>query len=417
MPSILDYLRQPQGALSPRLEDPEGALAHQTQMQMLRKMNPQQLAAASLKEQEIQRRSDLLSQRPPIHYGGLPQGIQAQPAPGLAGFLKDKLGQWGQGVQGRAKEMAGALDPRAWPEAIRTLPNPATLMNQPMTPEQQKQIGVQGLNRALDMGPGGLGKLAGLAAHTVYHGSPHLFNKFDMSKIGTGEGAQAYGHGLYFAENPATALSYQKDLSNKIAVDGKPILDANKRVGSTGSPMIDDMLVANRGDLEKTITETQAELARARAGYPHAVPEIEKELAQLTALRGKVQASTGGSLYKVDIADEAIPKMLDWDKPLSADSPQAVQDAFNGLVKAYPQLKDKFFQAFRDKQPGSHYYSLLNDYAKTGDLVKNQTFASDALRQAGIPGIRYLDQGSRQSGGTSNFVLFDDSLAKILERQ
>ena len=35
----------------------------------------------------------------------------------------------------------------------------------------------------------------------AYHGSPYDFERFDMSKIGTGEGAQAYGHGLYFAEN------------------------------------------------------------------------------------------------------------------------------------------------------------------------------------------------------------------------
>ena len=39
----------------------------------------------------------------------------------------------------------------------------------------------------------------------AYHGSPYDFERFDLSKIGTGEGAQAYGHGLYFAENPAVA--------------------------------------------------------------------------------------------------------------------------------------------------------------------------------------------------------------------
>src|SRR5262245_8120346 len=39
----------------------------------------------------------------------------------------------------------------------------------------------------------------------AYHGSPYDFERFDLGKIGTGEGAQAYGHGLYFAENPATA--------------------------------------------------------------------------------------------------------------------------------------------------------------------------------------------------------------------
>lgn len=48
----------------------------------------------------------------------------------------------------------------------------------------------------------------GLMGMTVYHGSPHSFSAFDASKIGTGEGAQAYGHGLYFAENPKVAKTY-----------------------------------------------------------------------------------------------------------------------------------------------------------------------------------------------------------------
>ena len=47
-----------------------------------------------------------------------------------------------------------------------------------------------------------------MAGMTTYHGSPHLFNKFRMDKIGTGEGAQAYGHGLYLAENPNVARQY-----------------------------------------------------------------------------------------------------------------------------------------------------------------------------------------------------------------
>ena len=49
----------------------------------------------------------------------------------------------------------------------------------------------------------GLGMAGG--AIKAYHGSPYDFDKFDLSKIGTGEGAQAYGHGLYFAEEPAVA--------------------------------------------------------------------------------------------------------------------------------------------------------------------------------------------------------------------
>ena len=47
----------------------------------------------------------------------------------------------------------------------------------------------------------------------AYHGSPHSFDQFDTSKIGTGEGAQAYGHGLYFAGNEGVAQAYRKNLS------------------------------------------------------------------------------------------------------------------------------------------------------------------------------------------------------------
>src|SRR6185436_13273853 len=60
----------------------------------------------------------------------------------------------------------------------------------------------------------------------AYHGSPHDFDQFSLSKIGTGEGAQAYGHGLYFAENPATAGQYREKLAGnryEFYVDGKKV--------------------------------------------------------------------------------------------------------------------------------------------------------------------------------------------------
>ena len=45
----------------------------------------------------------------------------------------------------------------------------------------------------------------------AYHGTPHTIKgKFDISKVGTGEGAQAYGHGMYFAEAPQVAETYKR---------------------------------------------------------------------------------------------------------------------------------------------------------------------------------------------------------------
>ena len=42
---------------------------------------------------------------------------------------------------------------------------------------------------------------------------------------------------------------------------------------------------------------------------------------------------------------------------------------------------------------------------------------SDAMRNAGVPGIKYLDQGSRSAGdGSRNYVVFDDKIVEILRK-
>src|SRR6188768_1156238 len=82
----------------------------------------------------------------------------------------------------------------------------------------------QAFNFATTMMTGGVGGVPAKAGEMAlgsgpikpiraYHGSPHDFDRFDLSKIGTGEGAQAYGHGLYMAENEGTARSYRDALS------------------------------------------------------------------------------------------------------------------------------------------------------------------------------------------------------------
>ena len=65
------------------------------------------------------------------------------------------------------------------------------------TPEERRRQGAQFMQDVVT-GPLGLAPMG----WTAYHGSPHKFDKFQLDKIGTGEGAQAYGHGLYFADAP-----------------------------------------------------------------------------------------------------------------------------------------------------------------------------------------------------------------------
>ena len=57
----------------------------------------------------------------------------------------------------------------------------------------------------------------GASFHTLeqsaWHGSPHIFDYFSLDAIGTGEGAQVHGWGLYFAKNRTTAGRYKRKLA------------------------------------------------------------------------------------------------------------------------------------------------------------------------------------------------------------
>lgn len=226
----------------------------------------------------------------------------------------------------------------------------------------------------------------------VWHGSPHKFDKFDSSKMGTGEGAQAYGAGTYLAESPKVAKQYQKELATEVTLDGKPYFSAGKQVASTGNSTVDDFLTWHVGDVDAALD------AAKRMGFDAYVPQIE-------ALRERVQRVQGGALYKVDLPDEFIPRMLDWDKPLS-QQPEGVRKALSVLDPYVTSSGGKMWGELA--HPG---------FASTP--TESPRAAADWLRQQGIPGIRYLDGGSRGAGqGTSNFVIFpglEDQL-KILER-
>lgn len=263
-----------------------------------------------------------------------------------------------------------------------------------------------GMSRVGKMLSGGADTLADLARLTTYHGTPHRFpptpdnplGAFDASKIGTGEGAQAFGHGIYLAETPEVAKFY-------------------------------------------------------------------------TTMGGNKNAP--GSLYTVDLPDQIIDQMLDWDKPLSAQ-PEAVRKALAkvampsktvdtmsreelintlqyvdpngtwtdeasllefGEVPTLDELReaarnmeiDEYLALPMTQDPnitGQALYKQLTARAGGGKVAysaEGQKLASELLRAAGIPGIKYLDATSRgsTSKNTRNFVVFpgEEHRLTILNRE
>jgi hypothetical protein len=256
-----------------------------------------------------------------------------------------------------------------------------------------------------------------LSPLTVFHGSPHKFSKFEAKKIGTGEGAQAYGHGLYFAENPAVARQYQESLSDfDMLVDGKPFNPENPahraalEVKQRGGDVAIKDIVANYNQQIKDLRSRNAQWADELA------KSKEEELPFIKSGKLPVYSeSTKGSLYTVDLPDEQIAKMLDWDKPLS-QQPEAVQK----LAKEYGLTKNA---SGTGEAKGSYIYQTIANrmaqppFNEKSPYSSGAPIASDKLKELGIPGIRYLDQGSRGKGGTSNFVVFpgEESKLRIME--
>jgi hypothetical protein len=297
----------------------------------------------------------------------------------------------------------------------------------------------------------------------VFQGGPNLYGPdvpgtkpgLDSSKIGTGEGAQVYGHGHYLAENPDVGRGYKTstsyaDIKRKFLSELPQDADFDEAIDLAESGAF--------GDSGKRFIEALA--ADDWLGFDYPSQAISAALgknidnwdpsAALTKARENL-----GHLYEYDLPDETIAKMLDWDKPLSEQTQRfwmllglAVAQKKRSTTKpcvswkkgtpclgvlgggsispkprlALTHLNDELNRVPPADVSGESYYRS-GGQGGAFDIMSKMGAGSDPqvlsrqLREAGIPGIRYLDQGSRSGGkGTSNFVLFDDDAAKLLAR-
>ena len=173
-----------------------------------------------------------------------------------------------------------------------------------------------------------------------YHGSPHKFSKFDHSMMGSGEGAQAYGWGTYLADNPEVAKTYAKVDPN---VNPPPRRTFKGVELEPGTPEYHAAtLVSNKGEsLARTRFEVEGWIKEAEDWSPQrkADPSEQRMLdgwkKTLDTLNKSESKKDFGllpneNLYEVDLPDEHVAKMLDWDAPLS-EQPEEVRRVFEKL--------------------------------------------------------------------------------------
>ena len=249
----------------------------------------------------------------------------------------------------------------------------------------------------------------------VYHGSPAKFSRFDPTKIGSGEGAQSYGYGHYVAQNPAVARDYQRRLAKEaqaidlntrmqmVDVGGKPLTSFNVDMDAA----LIDAAKAGKKDFVNLAQNKKARWDQLAQDKTYQFQDYAKQKASSyqnlidTAKKSDVDYTGSGMFYEIDLPDEQIAKMLDWDKPLSQQS-ESVKKA----------IKEYELDYVPENLTGGRLLEEMNK-AFTPEMV------SQHMRTAGIPGIRYLDQGSRGAGqGSSNFVVFpgNEDLLRILKR-
>jgi uncharacterized protein YerC len=266
----------------------------------------------------------------------------------------------------------------------------------------------------------------------AWHGSPYQFDKFELSKIGTGEGAQAFGWGLYFTELEKIAKAYAIKLGEgEWQYDGKSISKkaydylfiADDSLGEDfNENTIRDIAKIAIDKINKVFIPDFKEIAKTspseiqRKEIPNVIKAAKgviKELQDIIASK-EIKQEKSQLIYKVSLQkgkDQSEYTWLEWDKPLS----QKQIDLILNNLPNNPAKRNKVENLKNNiNKNGSELYKMLSD------IFNSDKQASLFLLENGIDGIKYPAE-SIARGATSdtargfNYVVFDENAVSIEE--
>jgi len=280
---------------------------------------------------------------------------------------------------------------------------------------------------------------------SAWHGSPHDFDTFDLGAIGTGEGNQVHGWGLYFAKDRKVSDLYRRELSLIHDVDKGTLFKVDVPDTKT---MIDE-----QQSLNVLSKETKQNLNAAINALPEQEKEVfineytnsplfnhyaKKEIDELQSDFDRLD--TEYNLLKDKYLDEYIDGELNTiaqrninrlaekyniDLKALKENPNSIKDIKN-------QLDTMWFNAFKESGMAGKKYrevywgkykndfsTLLNDggingrdfYTALSKALGGAKQASEHLNKYGIKGITYIGE---QDGRC--YVVFDDKAIKVIEK-
>lgn len=247
---------------------------------------------------------------------------------------------------------------------------------------------------------------------SAWHGSPHDFDEFDLGAIGTGEGNQAHGWGLYFAKNREVAQAY-KDV---LGIDSVEIIS-----GDTKYRLNDD--IEWYDNKTKSIIDAENPLSMALTTLSEE-GESTKAIKNLTDfIKSKKDNKSDYVVAQVKRAEQAIQILKDnhfdthqWNTMFEVDIPENeyllneqenIEKQSPIVKKAVSKISNELNSSVLNNSnlSGKEFYRLLSKELG-GDKL-----ASQKLSDYGVKGITYKGE----QDGTC-FVVFDDKAIKVIEK-
>ena len=281
------------------------------------------------------------------------------------------------------------------------------------------------------------------------HASPHSFRKFSTDFMGKGEGAQAYGWGLYFAESPEVNRSYMNQFAQDkttwkfrkvetgvievmqralvgsfLPKDALP--EAKEDASDIAWSVLGDLVDAAKGSMTVSdIAREVMEEIEINRKYAEEYPQEREKMVQLEGFLlslldhlDEIEARPGmPSNYKVELNVEDS-ELLVWDRPFSEQSETVKEALAEELAQRIGCAKEVALESLRmegRRFDGKQIYvGLCEGFSR--DWKKGMKKASLALRKFGVKGIRYADgfsRGKAEEEQTYNYVIFDGNDIKI----
>ena len=274
---------------------------------------------------------------------------------------------------------------------------------------------------------------------SAWHGSPHDFDTFDLGAIGTGEGNQAHGWGLYFAKKKSVSKNYQKVLSKRLGTtspklfkveipDEKTMLDEDKYFKEQNKDVV-NRIVSAVNDLDIDKRKSLLSYYKEHPAYP-VNKEYEKILGKIQSINQDREYITDALVNNVSKIKEKIAREAAAEYGYNFDELKA-DNTFEMAKKLIGEINEKLSALEKEKEVEGAKEKIKEDkiLESIGDTFTKTPYtgrdvyvalskafggdkgASEFLNSTGVKGITY-------DGYTDGrcYVVFDDKAIKVIEK-